>query len=298
VATFESGWRQMAQLGHRFRLLVVDEVHHFGDGLRDEALELCAAPARLGLTATPPQPPAAGRLAALVGPTAFELTVADLSGRWLAPLDLVTLHLDLDLEERAAWERAVASYRPALLAFQRAQPGAPWPDFVRHASRTELGRRALAAFRESRALLAFPSAKRQAVAGLLARHGRSRLLIFTADNATAYAVARRHLVMPITCDITRSERQAALERFRRGELRALVSARVLNEGIDVPDAEVAIVVGGTQGEREHVQRIGRLLRPREGKAAVVYELVMRGTSEVVQARRRRAGLAPRAPHLL
>jgi superfamily II DNA or RNA helicase len=298
VATFESGWRQMAQLGHRFRLLVVDEVHHFGDGLRDEALELCAAPARLGLTATPPQAPAAGRLAALVGPTAFELTVADLSGRWLAPLDLVTLHLDLDLEERAAWERAVASYRPALLAFQRAQPGAPWPDFVRHASRTELGRRALAAFRESRALLAFPSAKRQAVAGLLARHGRSRVLIFTADNATAYAVARRHLVMPITCDISRPERQAALERFRRGELRALVSARVLNEGIDVPDAEVAIVVGGTQGEREHVQRIGRLLRPQEGKSALVYELVMRGTTEVQQARRRRAGLAPRPPHLV
>jgi superfamily II DNA or RNA helicase len=37
---------------------------------------------------------------------------------------------------------------------------------------------------------------------------------------------------------------------------ALVSARVLNEGIDVPDADVAIVVGGTRGEREHVQRIG------------------------------------------
>ena len=82
--------------------------------------------------------------------------------------------------------------------------------------------------------------------------------------------------MPITCDIPRAERAAALERFRRGELRALVSARVLNDGIDVPDADVAIVVGGTQGEREHVQRIGRLLRPQEGKTAVVYELVMRG----------------------
>jgi superfamily II DNA or RNA helicase len=111
-------------------------------------------------------------------------------------------------------------------------------------------------------------------------------------------VAREQLVMPITCDIPRAERTRALDRFRRGELRALVSARVLNEGIDVPDAEVAVVVGGTQGEREHVQRVGRLLRPAEGKAAVVYELVMSGTSEVQQARRRRAGLAPRQPHLV
>ena len=133
---------------------------------------------------------------------------------------------------------------------------------------------------------------------LLARHADSRVLVFTPDNATAYAVAREHLLMPITCDISRPERACALERFRRGELRALVSARVLNEGIDVPEAEVAIVVGGTQGEREHVQRIGRLLRPREGKTAIAYELVMRRTSEVVQSRRRRAGLAPRQSHLL
>jgi superfamily II DNA or RNA helicase len=298
VATFESGWRQMDRLGDRFRLLVVDEAHHFGDGLRDEALELCAAPARLGLTATPPGAPAAQRLGALIGPTVFELALADLSGSYLAPFELVTLKLDLDLLEQGAWERAVATYRPLLRAFQRTSPGAGWSDFVRTAARSEHGRRAMEAFRRSRALLAFPSAKQQAVAELLARHAGARVLIFTADNATAYAVARRHLVMPITCDISRAERAEALERFGRGELRALVSARVLNEGLDVPDAEVAIVVGGSQGEREHVQRIGRLLRPREGKSAVVYELVMRGTSEVQQARRRRAGLAPRRPHLV
>ena len=165
-------------------------------------------------------------------------------------------------------------------------------------ARTEEGRRGLAGYREARRLLAFPAAKRAALRRLLERHRDSRVLVFTSDNATAYAVAREHLLMPITCDIPRSERAAALERFRRGELRALVSARVLNEGIDVPDADVAVVVGGTQGTREHVQRIGRLLRPREGKTATIYELVMRGTSEVSQARRRREALASREPALL
>jgi superfamily II DNA or RNA helicase len=70
-----------------------------------------------------------------------------------------------------------------------------------------------------------------------------------------------------------------------------VSARVLNEGIDVPDADVAIIVGGTQGEREHVQRVGRLLRPAPGKRAIVYELVTMATSEARQAVERRRGLA-------
>lgn len=298
VATFESAWRHMQEIGDRFELIVVDEVHHFGDGRRDEGLELCAAPFRLGLTATPPRSPSRQQLVALVGPIVFELAVTDLSGRFLAPFQIVTLSLDLAPDERREWEQAVATYRPLLRAFQRECPGADWLDFARAASRTDHGRHALAAFRRSRDLLAFPSAKREAVAALLDRHASSRVLIFTADNATAYAVARQHLIMPITCDISKVERAAALDRFRVGDLRALVSARVLNEGIDVPDADVAIVVGGTHGEREHVQRIGRLLRPREGKTAVVYELVMRGTSEVTQARRRRAGLAPRQPRLL
>jgi superfamily II DNA or RNA helicase len=298
VATFESGWRHMERLGNRFHLLIVDEAHHFGSGVRDEALDLCAAHARLGLTATPPTGPAAERIAELIGPTVFELSVGDLSGRYLAPFELVTLNLDLDPAERSAWGRAVAAYRPLLRVFMRDNPGADWLAFAKVAMRTEEGRRALAAFRESRALLAFPSAKRAAVHSLLKRHRGGKVLVFTSDNATAYAVAREHLLMPITCDIIRTERAAALERFRRGELRALVSARVLNEGIDVPDADVGVVVGGTQGAREHVQRIGRLLRPQEGKTAVVYELVIRGTSEVAQSRRRREGLAPRQPALL
>jgi superfamily II DNA or RNA helicase len=54
---------------------------------------------------------------------------------------------------------------------------------------------------------------------------------------------------------------------------------------------VAVIVGGALGPREHVQRIGRLLRPRDGKRALVYELVCRNTAEVFQAQRRRRGFA-------
>jgi superfamily II DNA or RNA helicase len=160
------------------------------------------------------------------------------------------------------------------------------------ASRSEQGKAALAAFRYSRRLTSYPEAKRTAVAALLARHRTSRVLIFTSDNETAYTIARTHLVMPITCDIDRAERDEALAAFRRSELRALVSARVLNEGIDVPDADVGIIVGGVSGEREHVQRVGRLLRPAPDKRAVVYELVAAGTHEVRKANERRRALAP------
>jgi len=129
------------------------------------------------------------------------------------------------------------------------------------------------------------------VGTLLERHRGSRTIVFTADNATAYAISRAHLIMPFTCDIKRKERERALSLFKEGKLGALVSAQVLNEGLDVPDAEVGIIVAGTRGEREHVQRVGRVLRPRPGKRALVYELVVRSSTEVGQSRRRRGALA-------
>jgi superfamily II DNA or RNA helicase len=58
----------------------------------------------------------------------------------------------------------------------------------------------------------------------------------------------------------------------------------------VPDAELAIVVGRSGSQRRHVQRVGRVLRPRDGKRAVVYELAVSETIEVAAAARRRAGL--------
>jgi superfamily II DNA or RNA helicase len=298
VATFESAYRHMSRLGNRFDLLVVDEVHHFGCGLRDEALEMSLAAARIGLTATLPRDDAAReRLRELVGPTVYELAVGDLAGTFLSSFDVVTLHVELTRGERAVYDRSMAIFRSVHDRFRRMAPGASWRDFTRSATRTPQGRRALEAFRCARRVLAFPQLKRLALAELLRRHRGARLLVFTADNATAYAVAREHLIMPFTCDIGRTEREEVMERFREGALHALVSARVLNEGVDVPDADVAIIVGGALGEREHVQRVGRLLRPREGKRALVYELVVRDTVEVRLARRRRAGLAARAAAL-
>ena len=299
VATFESAYRHMGQLGGRFDLLVVDEAHHFGCGVRDEALEMSIAESRLGLTATPPRDVAASqRLAELIGSTAYELTIGDLTGCFLASFDAVTLHLDLTDAERKSYESWMALFRTVHAELRRLAPAATWAEFARAAARTTDGRYALEAFHRARRLLAFTDAKRKALDALLRRHRDSRVLIFTADNESAYAVARKHLVMPFTCDISRKERDEALGRFREGMLRALVSARVLNEGIDVPDADVAIVVGGAFGEREHVQRVGRLLRPREGKRALVYELVSRNTIEVRIARRRREGLAPRGTSTL
>jgi superfamily II DNA or RNA helicase len=290
VSTFESAWRRAPELGDRFELLIADEAHHFGAGIRDEVLELSVAPARLGLTATPVEGRAAERLTELIGTSVYELAIADLRGLYLADFELLTMTLELTPDERARYDVNLARFREWRATHARLARGSTWADLARLASRTDEGRRALRSLAEARRIVGFPAAKRQAVGTLLARHRDARVLVFTSDNDTAYAIARERLIMCITCEIRRAEREHALELFRRGELRALVSARVLNEGIDVPDADVAIVVGGDGGAREHVQRVGRVLRPGAGKRAIVYELVMRNTLEARSASVRRRAL--------
>ncbi len=294
VATTASAYRNMASLGDRFGLVVVDEAHHLGGGRHDEALEMAIAPMRLGLTATPHAPgTSAERLTNLVGPVVYEMTIGDLAGDALAPLERVTWRLRLDPDERRGYDALRAVYRKAFQAFLGGRLGDRWEDFLRHASRTDEGRIGVSAWRRASRLLAYPRSKREALGLLLRRHREQRTLVFVANNETAYAVAREHLIMPLTCDIKNNEREAALARFRDGSLRALVSAQVLNEGIDVPDAEIGIVVSGSRGAREHVQRAGRVLRPRPGKQATLYELVVTASGEVFQAERRAQPLAAR-----
>ena len=294
VSTYASAWRYMERIGDRFDLLVVDEAHHFGNGMHDEALEMAMAPARLGLTATPGEGAGLEGMRRLIGPVVYELGIHDLTGSYLAPFDLLTITLELTDVERRLYEQRMAAFRLVHRAFVRQCPEASWVDFVKGVSRSEEGRGALRALSAARRMLSWPTAKRRVLASLLHRHRAERSLVFTTDNDTAYAIAREHLVMPITCDISRKEREEVLARFREGSLRCLVSSRVLNEGVDVPDAGVAIVVGGAHGKREHVQRIGRVLRPMPGKRATVYELVVNRTSEVHKAERRGEGLAARS----
>jgi superfamily II DNA or RNA helicase len=295
VATFESAYRYMNWIGNRFQLLIVDEVHHFGSGMRDEALEMCIAPFRLGLTATPiAKSEVRKRLAELIGPQVYEATVNELTGRYLAPFEHVTIHVELYPDERAAYDREIGLFRAEFDKFSRSFPGSRWLDFAAWAKVRPEGRRALLGLRQARRIIGASRAKEESLEVILSQNGRSKTLIFTSDTDSAYRISRKMLVAAVTGDIKKKEREEVLEKFKKGVLNILVSCRVLNEGIDVPDAEIAIVLGGNHGEREHIQRIGRCLRPSPNKVAKVYELVAKNTIEIRNWQKRTESLAPRS----
>lgn len=295
VATFESAYRRLDDYGDRFALLVVDEVHHFATGARREALETVVAPFRLGLTATLPPLNQREILNSLVGPPVYEIALEELLGRHLAELEIRKMSVPLDPKERASYDAAHASFSSVFRAVGRATAARSFAAIATELAKSSIGRKAIADRQRAHAIASLPRAKRALVTALLVRHHDDRVLVFAATARDARRIAEDNLVPLISADISRSERREIVERFRDGTYRTIVSARVLNEGFDVPEASVAIVAGGALGHREHVQRIGRVLRAAPGKRAIVYELVTRGTLEEARSAKRRmdaSGVAP------
>ncbi len=289
VATYDSAHLHMDHLGARFGLVVFDECHHLPSASYAMAAKACLAPYRLGLTATPERTD--GRdadLGALVGPIVYRKEIGELAGDFLAEYDVERVAVELSPEERAEYEAERAIYRD-FVGMHHIRMSSPtgWRDFVMLSSRGEDGRRAMRAYRRQRALAFAAPAKIDFVEYLLHEHRKDRCILFTQDNATAYLISRRFLVPVITHQTNVRERSEILAAFSSGALGAVATSKVLNEGVDVPDANVAVVISGSGSVREHVQRLGRVLRKREGKRATLYELVTAATSEELTSDRRR-----------
>jgi len=288
VTTYDSAYLHMEHLGNRFGLVVFDECHHLPGESYALGARLCLAPFRLGLTATPERSDGRdGLVDELVGPVVYRKDIVELAGAYLADYETVRVSVDLAPAERAVYRQFVAD-QGIVMASPRG-----FSDFIIRSSRTEEGRRAFAAYRRQREIAFTAPAKLDYLERLLHQHRRDRTIVFTQDNATVYLLSRRFLIPAITHHTKVSERSAILAGFARGEYAALATSKVLNEGVDIPEANVAIVMSGSGSVREHVQRLGRILRKREGKRAVLYELVTGGTSESMTSMRRRDHVAYR-----
>jgi superfamily II DNA or RNA helicase len=291
VITYHSAYRRMAEIGGRFGLLVLDEVHHLIAPGWTEIARMAIAPFRLGLTATY-DPRQSQVLDELVGQLAYWKPVRELSGTRLAPYDVIRVSVDLSPDERREYERQEMIYQE----YWQEQPddrsvGKRIDNrleiLLREQALDAGARRALEAWYQMRRIIAGAEAKLDMLEELFRRHPSDRTVVFTATNETAYRISQLFLVPAITHRTNAGERKTILQRFESGWYKAVVTSKVLNEGVDVPEAAVAIILGGSGSAREHTQRLGRILRQRENKLAVLYEITARGTMETAISRRRR-----------
>jgi superfamily II DNA or RNA helicase len=290
VSTYDSAYLRADELGDRFELVIFDEVHHLGgEGFRDIG-RLLAAPARLGLTATFERPDGAHEVVEeLVGPVVHRLSAEDLAGEHLAAFDIKRIEVSLTPEERERYEEYQGTFTDYLARSGiQMRSGSDYREIVKRSGNDPRAREALLAKQRAREVMMNAEGKVEELAGILDRHRGDRVIVFTAYTDLVYRLSERFLIPAITHETSAGERRRILERFRDGRYSRIVAANVLDEGVDVPDANVAVVLSGSGSEREFTQRLGRVLRPKaDGGRAILYELVTAETAEERVARRRR-----------
>ncbi|MDB5171629.1 MAG: hypothetical protein JWN51_402 [Phycisphaerales bacterium] len=289
VTTYDSAYLHMAEMGDRFGLVIFDEVHHLPGRSYREAALLCAAPLRLGLTATPER--ADGRdsdFPGLVGPIVCRQEIAQARGKSLAEYEVVRIPVKLESAEQAVYDTAGRVIREFLIAKRTAgQKDYGWQDLCAETGKDPEARRAQKAFHARKSIEDRAGEKLRVLEDLFRVHAGERVIVFAGSNVMAMDISRRFLVPTLLSHSRKKERRAVLEGFAEGSFPVLVANRVLDEGVDVPEAKVAVVIGGQASTRQAKQRLGRILRKSGPARATLYEVVCQDTNEEERSRQRR-----------
>ena len=253
---------------------------------------MAPAPLRLGLTATYPeeheQTNGRWRVDELLGPIVYTLPMENLVGQQLADYRTQRIRVDLTEEERVSYDAAYAIYTGFVRERHlRRSHGAGWlRELMRLSAFDPAARQALLARQRLLEIIWSCEGKFLVLDELLREHAGERILIFTESNSVAYAISCQWLVPVISHETGVAERKHILDTFQAGDCQVLVTSKVLNEGVDVPAAKIAIVLGGGSSKREYIQRLGRILRKQEEREAFLFEILARKTIEEGKVQRR------------
>ncbi len=295
VSTYDSAYIHAETLGNRFGLIIFDEVHHLPAAGYRSIAEFSAAPCRLGLTATYEREDGLHtELNRLVGGKVYEKKVSELAGKHLAPYTIKRINVTLTGEEQKEYDQNYSTFldylRKTGMIMRSPQD---FQKLVMKSGRNPEARKALLARNAARDLAFNSDSKIEKLREILAKHREDRVFIFTEHNRLVHRISNTFLIPAITYRTPSKERNSILEKFRQGKYRAVVTSKVLDEGIDVPEANVGIIASGTGSKRAYVQRLGRILRKKEGKEAMLYEIVAEETTETGTAKRRKEAFSSR-----
>lgn len=246
--------------------LIVDECHRAGSLVNSLALKP-AYTATLGLSATPERPFDTGfeeRLVPALGEIIFVYDyAAAFRDRVIVPFELSNVKVSMLPEEEKEYRKLTAR---AALEFKRVQTQGYPDDKLRQI----LQRRA--------AVSASATMRIPVTAAIIDRNRGRRSLIFHervegANRLLDLLVKRKHSATIYHTGIGAIVRRDNLRLYRRGMFDVLISCRALDEGANIPEACLAVVASSTSSQRQRIQRLGRVLRPAEGKnVAHVYTL--------------------------
>jgi superfamily II DNA or RNA helicase len=294
VSTYDSAYIRAAALGNKFALIIFDEVHHLAaPGYRSIA-EQFASPFRLGLTATIEREDELHKdFPKLVGGVVFQAHSSELArNKHLASYEIERRQVDMLPEELEEYNRNFGTYQVCLKKIGlKMQYSGAFRRLIMMSGRSRAAREAILARNKAMDIALNSKSKIEELKKILAENRGLKTIIFTQHNKLVYDISDGFLIPFITHKSSKEERQDALSGFKEGRYNAIVTSKVLDEGVDVPDAELGIILSGTGSSREFIQRLGRLLRPKpdSNRKAKLIEIISSGTREIgTSAKRKRA----------
>ncbi|MFX0114978.1 MAG: DEAD/DEAH box helicase [Candidatus Hodarchaeota archaeon] len=292
VSTYESARIYLHHFRDKTGLIIFDEVHHLSGKRWQSIAQGMVAAYRMGLTATLEEKhPALEEIERFVGPILLQITPSELRELGhVAPYLLKQITVSLSELEEQEYLKQRSKYLNYLRQTGLNRARNPYQQLLYRAYEPE-ARAALAAHRQARAIQFNSEGKIRLVREILASHPEEKTLVFSEAVAFAERISRELLIPAITGETSAAERREILSGFREEDFRVIATSRVLDEGVDVPDASVGIVVSGSAQSRQFIQRLGRILRPAMGKeSATLYEILSTGTTEESVSQRRRSAL--------
>ncbi|MGC9071773.1 MAG: DEAD/DEAH box helicase [Acidilobus sp.] len=288
ITTYQTAWRYVDLIAPRFSLLIVDEAHHLpADKFKTIATQM-PAPYRMALSATAVREDGKHEeIFPLVGGIVYQKSASELMEQgYLAPFIIRRVTVKLKPEEQKLYDELRKRYQALAV-------GRTFEEVLEAAKKGEP--KAIEALRvrsQMQSVIQESESKLEKVIEIVKNELEkgSKIIVFTQYKRQADELAKRLGALLIHGDLDKDERVGALEAFKKVKTGVLVVTTVGDEGLDIPDANVGILVSGTGSRRQFIQRLGRLLRPGTGKTALLYEVVASGTSEVAQSRKRREAL--------
>ncbi|MHA1589675.1 MAG: DEAD/DEAH box helicase [Candidatus Njordarchaeales archaeon] len=269
-----------------FGLVIFDEAHHLAGELNKEIAKRLVAPYRIGLTATPGEK--VKMLEALIGPIIRIASFRDLAAKgYLAEFDFERIYVKLTEEEAKRYKELMRIYLDYISKIGVEDEIERFRELVKRSAKDKDARKALLARIEAKDIALKAERKLAVLEELLRKHKDEKVIIFTRHVDAAKYISTIFGIPYVTGDMDKKKRKEILDMFKRGEVTKLVTAEVLDEGIDLPSASVGIILAGRPSKRQLIQRVGRVLRPAEGKVAKIYEVVTRATYDYFASRKRR-----------
>jgi superfamily II DNA or RNA helicase len=290
VSTYDSAYIKAPWIGNKFLLIVFDEVHHLPAPSYRLIAETLVAPYRLGLTATIEREDHLEQdFPYLIGKSTFQITAKKLAeNKYLANYTIERKKTFMSSEEYSKYKESMTIYYTCLKKIGlNMNSNNAFKRLIMMSTKNTMARRALVARNNAIDISLNSRSKMDEIRKILGENKDIKTIIFTQHNKLVYEISNDFLIPFITHKSSKEERDDVLTGFKEGRYKAIVTSKVLDEGIDVPDAQLGILVSGTGSSREFIQRLGRLLRPKnDNNEARLIEIVSSGTSETVTSERR------------